>query len=459
MKKIIAFLVLVVIVIALLPIVGNKLVEGELSNRVEVLVSYGVEVSQSSTESSYLNTKKHYEFVVEDTEKFMQYLSQFADAQLPPYIDAMVDGIRIGVDVEYSNFPISDGIFLDIYPLTLSKNMMQNLKKEDINFYTYIENLLQNRGVLYHLNYNVVNSGFKGYIKDIKEEYVLKEKTKITLELLDASFEGNGVLVAPDRLSSRVGTIKFTVTNENEKFNVELKEFTSSSTFESQSTYASGAKLQSMEFVITGTGTKDAKLKLDELHVNASANTQGETAEYNLKTSFKALDIVAKTSTFQAADFNYDISLSGVDKKSVEELRVLFSQAKVSLSPDLEEKIQKSVVNIISKGLTFFIADFSLAQVGLDNVPMVKGFNLKSKLDIKADADLAQKLQNAPLLLVQNIDLDATFKFSKALFALLNKKAPLSSIANNYAKEEGEDFVFDIKFVQGELTVNDKVLQ
>ncbi len=458
MKKILAFLVIVVVVIALLPIIGNKLAQEELGDKVKVLVSYGVEVSNSTTDSSYLNTKKHYEFLVKDKEKFLQYLSQFSDAELPPYVNAMVDGVNIGVDVQYSNFPISDGVSVDIYPLSLSQRVTEDMKKDDKDFYNYINKVLQNKGVLYHINYNIVNNDFDGYIKDIKEEYVLKDNSKVTLELLNATYEGNGLLMAPERLSSEIGTIKFTATKGNEEFNLLLKKFSSSSNFESQSTYALGARLKAIEFTIKG-GNNDAVVKVDDLHINASSNAQGDKAEYNIKSSFKALDIIAKASTLQASDFNYDISLSNVDKESLEQSRVLVSEAKGSLSPELEEKIQESAVNMISKGLTLTIADLSLAQIGIDNAKMIKGFSLQAKLDLKEDADLAQKLKNSPVMLVQNVDLDAKFKFSKALFTLINKQAPMSMLANAYAKEEGENFVFDIQFNKGQLTINGKSLQ
>lgn len=459
MKKILALLAIVVAVIALLPMLGNKLAQNELDNRIEVLASYGVEVSNSTTQESYLNTKKHYEFLVKDTEKFMQYLSQFSDAQLPPYVHAMVDGILVGVDVAYSNFPLSDGVYVDIYPLSLSKEMMQDLEKDDLNFYTYIKNLLQNKGVLYHINYNVVNNSFEGYIKDIKEAYVLEDNSKVTVELLNATYEGNGILMAPERLATKIDSIKLSVINDNEELNVVLKEFSSSSSFESQSTYASGAKLKEIEFSVKGAATEDAVIKTNDLHINISSNTQADKAEYNMKTSFKELDIIAKASALQATDFNCDIFLTNVDKQSMENLRVLVSEAKGSASPELEEKIQKSVINIVSKGLTLTIADLSLAEIALQNAQKVKGFSLKAKLDLKEDADVAQKIQNAPLILIQNINLDAKFKFSKALFALINEQAPVSVLANAYAKEEGEELVFDINFTQGKLRVNGKSLQ
>ena len=62
MKKSLLLIIIVVIVVSLLPFLGNKIVQNELDNNIETLTSYGVEVKKDSEESSYLSTKKHYEF-------------------------------------------------------------------------------------------------------------------------------------------------------------------------------------------------------------------------------------------------------------------------------------------------------------------------------------------------------------------------------------------------------------
>ena len=67
MKKIGIFILVAVLVAAALPIIGNKLIENSLDDRLTTLSSYGLEVSKAETDSSYLSTKKHFEFLLKDS--------------------------------------------------------------------------------------------------------------------------------------------------------------------------------------------------------------------------------------------------------------------------------------------------------------------------------------------------------------------------------------------------------
>ena len=167
MKKFIIFIVVAILLAAALPIIGNKLVENSIEDRLTTLGSYGLEVSKAETTSSYLNTKKHFEFLLRDGDKFIEYLNKYSDQQIPPYVNAAFEGVLIGADVEYSNIPLSRALTVDIYPLSLSKNMMSSIKENDLDFYNYFEKFLHSKGVLYHINYNIVSEDFDGFLVDL----------------------------------------------------------------------------------------------------------------------------------------------------------------------------------------------------------------------------------------------------------------------------------------------------
>ncbi len=58
----------------------------------------------------------------------------------------------------------------------------------------------------------------------------------------------------------------------------------------------------------------------------------------------------------------------------------------------------------------------------------------------------------------KNINLASTVKFSKELYTLINKEAPVTGMANSLAKEDGNNLVFEIKLNDGKLSVNEQVL-
>ena len=459
MKKFIIFLVVVVLIAAALPIIGNKLVENSLEDRVTALSSYGLEVSKSETESSYLNTKKHFEFLLRDADKFVEYLNKYSDQQIPPYVNAAFEGVLIGADIEYSNIPLSKAVVIDIYPLAFSENMMHSLKEDDLDFHNYLEKFLHSKGVLYHINYNITSEDFDGFVQDIKESYTLKDGTKMTLNLLNATFSGNGELIAPNSVISNIDTINLVIDNTKTKVIVNLDGFSSSFNFESKSTYLSAGDLKSLKLVVNAMN-ENLLFEATDIKVNFSSNTQGDKAELNAKSSLKTMSIKSNDIDVAMKEFAYDIAISGLEKDSFEEFRVAVSQAKVaSLSYDLQTKMQESIIKLLSHGLKLDIAKFSLQNITLNKTENLEGFDIKSKFIIKEDRDLATKITLSPLLIAQNVDMTLNIKLSKPLYAKFTKATPMTAMVNDYAKEDGNSVIFDITFVNGEFRVNGKALR
>ncbi|WP_373003113.1 DUF945 family protein [Sulfurimonas sp.] len=458
MKKILIVLVVVIAVIALLPIVGNSVAEGVLKTRVAVLTSNGLELKNDTTESSYLTTKKHYEFLLSDAPRFIEYLNQYSDAQIPPYIDAMISGAVVGVDIEYSNFPLSSKVLVDIYPLTLPANITDELKKENMPFYTYIDKLLQGKGVLYHINYYISDELFDGYIKDIDEEYIFDNGSKMTVKLFNATYYGSGSLIAPKNLQTSISKVIIKADESANGITFEMNDLTSSSTFESQSTYVSGAAMKSMSILVDEGKSSKLEASIDNIKVNISSNTQGTKAEFYVKSSLGEFKFNSKDANVAASGFNYDISLDGVEKDSYEEFRKLTSHTNANYSPEFEQKLQESVIKLLSKGLSLSVADMSVKKITIENQKSIDGFSLMAKMVLKEDADLASKLKTSPMSLSKNLNLASTIKFSKELYALLNKEAPVTGMANSLAREDGNNLIFEIKLNDGRLSVNDKQL-
>jgi len=458
MKKIVIFILVAVIVAAALPVIGNKIVESSLEDRLATLDSFGLEVSKAQTDSSYLSTKKHFEFLLSDSEKFIAYLNQYSDQQIPPYVNAMFNGVVIGADVEYSNFPMSKDLTVDIYPLALSKSMMHDIKKEDLDFYNYLEKFLHSKGFLYHINYNIMSEDFDGYVKDITENYTLKDGTDVTLELLNATYSGNGDLIAPNSLDSDMEKIQLTLNNTKTKLTFLLDAFSSSSSFESQSTYITSGDLKNLKLIVNTTD-EDISFNVNDIKVNFSSNTQGDKAEINGRSSFKDLSVKSNKIDLVMKNLIYDMAINGLDKDSLEELRVVTSQTNTASPELLQEEIQNAAIKLISHGLELDIAQFSLENAILNQKENLEGFNVKTKLNIKEDKDLAQKIQTSPFLVANNIEMTINVKLSKQLYAKLNNDLPMTAMANNYAKNDGNDVLFDITFANGELRMNGQALR
>lgn len=448
---------LIVVAIIILPLIGNQLIQSTLNEKIEMLSSNGVAVKTKTTDSGYFRTNMHFEFVLQDSQKYISYMNQYADGQIPSYADMMLKGMHVGMDLSYSNILFDDSVEIDIYPLTLADKTMLDLEKKDKDFYAYISNFLKIKGLLYHLNYDLSTDNFDGYIKDIDEEYTFKDKANTKLIMKKMIFSGTGSLFHPSKMDSSLEKLVFNSTANNEIMDFIASGISTSSSFKTKTTYITKANVQNIE--LKTKGLKSAEFYLKNLNLDLFADTESKKAKFAAKSSFKELSLNATGSDFSLSDFNYDVNIDEVDKDAFENLRALLSQAQTNLTAQLQSELSNAMFNLLSKGLVLDIKDISIGDISKDSIKADDAFSIKALLSIKADTDMLKNINTNPAKFVQNINLDAFMKISKKFFTLMNKEVPVSMIAGGFAKEIGNDFVFDIKFKDSKLNVNGKALK
>ena len=238
------------------------------------------------------------------------------------------------------------------------------------------------------------------------------------------------------------------------KFGIE--KLKSSSTFESVSTYLSSVELKNLELIFK---TKDENILLSSVDtkINLSSNTQGKKAEYNTKSSIKELKLSLLKENIAIKDFKYDIAVNGIDKLSLEKLRVLASLTKSN--HQVNAQIIKAGLDVVSHGLEIDIPELSVENITLNKDVNLKGFSIKSTLKIKEDKKLASKINLSPILLIEDVDLHLNIKLSNEIYNKIMQGVPLTSTLSSYANVNGTDTVFDILFFDGNLKINGKDLK
>ncbi len=448
MKKSYIIVALLLLAVAALPVVGNKYIKSTIDDKVAQLHSYGLEIKEDKSNSSYLNTSRHFEFYLQNSDQFISYLNNYADNQIPPFVNALLNGLTLGVDVKYSNIPFTKSQTMEIYPLALSPEVADSIKKNNPDFYSYLEKFFQEKGILYHIDYNLINQEFTGYIKDIDENYTLKNDAKLKLVIKSVKFNGKGELLAPSRLQTQAKVMHFSVVEPHEKLELELSGLNTSNNFDSANTYVSSAKIKELSLIMEAVNDS-VNAELTNLQFNASSNGQGSDLELHSKTSLDSMKLTSKNVTFDVSSFNIDAALSGIDKTLFEKLRTL------------KDSSQASAVTaaLLSKGLSLNIADFSVKNLNTKRFGSLKGFQLKSTVDFKADPDLMKKLQKSPMLLLSNLSMKTNLQLSKEIFTLLTQGNPFAAKLESYAKEQNGNYKFDINFINSQMTINGKLLQ
>ncbi len=457
MKKVFLSIFVVIVLVLILPVIGDRVIQNELDKRIDLVTSYGIEIKKNSEIIGYFTTKKHYEFLVKDADKFVKhYFKDFANAQMPPYLSAALGGVLIGVDFEYSNFPFSDVVEIDVYPLSLSTYMQKNIKTEDEEFYKYLDGVLASKGVLYHIVYNFSNEEFNGYLKNIDGDYTLKNGYKISLNILDAYFNGKGILIAPSRLNSTLKKFILEVTKGNSKFAISFEDISSSSSLENKKSFDNSVSLGRFKWYTKNVEFEDLEADFSSLNMHFSSNTKDEKAFLSLVSSFKTFDFQQKYDALGAYGFKCNASLKELDKESLQNLKILFSRAEAQQGKKINDEIEQNLKTLLSKGLVFKIDEFSLDKFTLNKKSAVKGFEFTMNLVLKVDGDFFLKLKNNLDELINDVTVDAKLRVSKEMILMIDDSATTEDMIKKYGKMDGDDVIYDIKFKQGVFSVNTK---
>lgn len=454
MKKCIIIVVLL-LTIASLPFIGNSFVKSTIDERLIELKSFGLETSVDEENSCYLSTSRHFEFLLTDSEAFINYLDQYQ--QLPPDVGAIIDGAVVGADIKYSNLTFAKAFEIEIYPIALSAKMNDELRVNDLGFYKFTKKVLERKEILYHIEYNLLNDDFKAYFKDIAEEYTFENSTKLLLSLEDASFKGSGEPFAPKELSSKVKKFHFKMFQKEEILELSLKDFKSSSSFSSLNTYVTSTDIKTALMTFKD-NVDDINVKLEKLRVNVSSNEQGETTELDSNISIKKFEYSSKNTSYEIEKFNFDIALSELDKVAYTKFVELASKNNTNATDVSLKEMQMSAMELLSKGLVLEIPDFSIDEFKENDTNEIGGFEIKTRFVFKKDAELMKKVQFSPLMAAQNIELESEIKISKEMFEKLKRVTPMLMRLDGLEKEDGDDLIFVVKFVDLEESVNGKSL-
>lgn len=448
----------VILIVVLIPLIGNSFMQKMIDRNVKVLNENGLILKTSASDTSYFNTKKHFEFVLQNSNAFTSYLSSYTKTKIPASVNKILSGATIAADVEYSNIPFSKAIIVQIYPLSLSSTVMQEMQKNNPDAYKHFNHFLEEKGFLYHIEYNLISKDFNGFIKDIDESYVVKDKVKIIMNLKGARFEGNGDILAPHKLQFNIKTMQFDAKDGTNTLSLHVNTIRNSSDFESFTKYTSSIKVFHMGLFLKGP-QNDINMSIDNLKVSSSSSVKNEKVALYSKIFIKNLAFSSQKINFSLETFNSDISINALDKQSFEHFSELLTKSKTMNKRLLQQEIQKSLLTLLSHGLHVKVSDISLQNIIINKMQALGGLKIQSELEIKKDKDLANKLKISPMLFVSNITMNMKIQLANALYLKILEDSPLAPMIASYAKKDADAVYFDIHLKDTALSVNDKVIR
>ena len=458
MKKfVLVSLVLLLVIIASLPIVGNRFMQQYTDDAVAVLAQQGLKLKTVKTNSSYLHTTKHFEFIVENSDAFATYLNTHTANKVPLNAASGLNGTVVGADLRYSNLPFAKSMTLDIYPIELSKEMQNELKTEDIAFYKKFTAFLHDKGILYHVEYNLINDKFSSYLQDIHQKYHLHNGSDVSVDVVGWHLDGKNV-ITDVLLKSRVKLIAIDANQTNSAARFYVKDFRSSQNMHSLSSYKSALSLKKLDMFIEGTGN-DVNLSLEDFATASKAYEKKEHVTMESTTKLAAIAVNVGRLRFHAKNFQNSVTLKDLDKEALAHLSAIATQGKNMQMLAQQQAFQKAMMELLSKGFVLNISKLSLEKLVLNTKENLGGFTIAMDLAVKKDADLATKMQKSPLMLLANVKLESSIDVAQRLYEKLLQNSPMAQSIDSYAKKVGENVHFDVEFTNTKLYVNKKAIQ
>ncbi|UCN00039.1 YdgA family protein [Sulfurimonas sp. SWIR-19] len=451
MKKTTLILTLLTILIILLfPFLGNSFMQKLIDENIQVLQSQGLVLKKSTKETGYLNTKQHFEFVLQDTQALQNYLRFYTKSTVPPAVEKVFQGATIGADVAYSNIPFSKAVTVEVYPLQLANTLMQEMKKNNPQAYRYFSDFLDAKGLLYHVEYNVLSNDFNGFVKDIDAHYSVKKNANVRMQLEGARFSGEGNIFAAQKLTFHIQTMKLALEDAANALSFEINNLQNRSEFASFSHYTTDTEVFQIRFLMKNS-QDDINISLDNVDMASSASEKDDKVALHSKSFIDTLVFHTNKLDFSLKALHSDIAIEGLDKQSYEKFSQLLAQSK--------QIRQQALLGMLAHGLHVKVSDLSFENITLNSIEELGSMKIQSDLKIAQDKDFAKKLKMSPLLLLANVQIDMKISLAKALYLKMIEDTPAAAVIVSYAKEDAQSVYFDIVFKESRLTVNGKVVQ
>lgn len=451
-KKVLIAAAVIIALLAALPLIGNMSVEKMINERISMLNENGVQVKSQDNGSSYLTTRNHYEFALEDPVAFENYLNSFSKTQVPAYLHAMLGDVVMAADVTYSNLLLNNDISLDLYPVAFTKEAGDRMKVEDATLYTQMVEMLDNREFMYHMDYNAAASTFKGNIKDINKELVFQDGKAAKIVFEAATFTGRGSLVEPESVELHVknADVDFSLP-EDATMKLTLHNLKSSSTFGAKNSFDLNYKADTLHFSFSDSQTN---VRVDASEMTTLSNSKVENAKLatTVNATVKHFKLQDQNGSMELENFMFDMHADNIDEAAYETFQKASEQAGASSQHTLLASL-----GVVAKGFNLHVNRLSVDKIAIKDSGLMDGFDHKVDIVVKEDDKLIQKMQMTPLALLQNIDISAKLQFASAFYDFMRTQGNFG-MADSFAKKEGDAVVFDIMLHDGKANVNGQSL-
>lgn len=413
-------------------------IKKQVNTELAVLEENGFDIENRTAKDNTEHLMIHFN----DPEKIAHYLSA-QGLRVDSENAKIFQGMKAGIDIHYLP-DAANALSLEIYPLNLPSSITSGVyQEEDQKALQTVQNMIDKKVFLLHVDFEKLLSGFKGYVKDI--HITLESPQQIALEIKGMVFEGNIEKEKIKTIAQKLDSFSLLAADD---FQIQLSNVKSAYMLTGPSLYDISTKYEigQMQF----DEKSGFSLHLDHFNTDSASWTKEDLLSSRMATKIETIAIDANNKKAKLEGVVCEANISNLNIPALEKL----SQTSTS-------EQNKTIIlfgQMLSSNAALDISALHVAKIETDTKTM-DGFTANARLSFNKNIDF-QAWQTNPLTLLETINVQTNISLSSELFMYLMEDPRAMILPMLFPpKEENGKKIYDIRLHKGILRINDVPLQ
>jgi hypothetical protein len=384
------------------------------------------------------NNKKSDHFIIsfDDPEKITHYLNN-QGAEMTIEGAKELKGLQIGVDAKYLADSYS-ALSLDLYPVALPDEMLEDLGDEDKKLIAHIKKMLEKRAFLLHIDFDKMLTGFKGYFKDI-DETIEEDGEKVNIAVKGMPFEGS---IKEERINTFSQKIALVTLDAGKELQIKIRNIAGSYLITGPTLYDATSHYYTESIMFK---SESDVLLVKNIENETKNSVKNGLLKSIMKNKAEHIEISGGQEKHTIENIILDLTVENLDITALEALQ--------KTHPEDEKRITELTQQLLTKGFLLTLSNLSAGKI-IDNGTVLDGFNMNGSLAIDKTFDINTVSQN-PMLALNALKIRTHISVSDALYTRImqDPRAMLFMMMVPPVSKKGEK-IYDAEYSQGKLTVN-----
>ncbi len=463
MNKKIKVLIFLAIIVALIPLGYKQYIDKTIISKINSLNNKGFAISKQKDTSGYLSVVQSYKLVISNPDTiydvFLSKLFNPGQEMMIKKVLSSFNGSEMRVDLNILNFPTSHQDAIKIYLTSLPPNLMLRGKSDQL--LQQISKFLKDKGVGESISINALGKMTSIKLKNIDKQFDIKNDN-IEIKLKDYLTSIKRFDLYHDNYAFKTTNKLFNfkvVSNASNKFSIGYKNLKCS--VDRKDIYNYNVLCNLDKFYLKSKKYKEQTLVLDDIFGSSSSSLEKNSINYTFKYKIKDINFNLsskyKKGGVSVKNLVYKGSISGIDKKLVDEIGKL---SYINSKPNLNGKYRSIIQKILNHGFVFDITKLGTSSIeALINKKTTSIGAVKMDMNLKLNKnDIRFFNKTKPIKILKYITMRVNIHMKKKDYEFLNSldKRKRAGRISKLVKYQGDDAVFVIKFSNGKLSINDK---